>query len=412
MILYYILWRGEKMFFSKIDKDLSIYKNNDVFLFGASSAGKKVKQILENNKILITAFVDNNTNKQGEKLDGIEIISYKTLCGLLKTNKKYIIQITSVYENEIAAQLEEIDANYILYSEWCSRIKMLCEYMVIANNYQLRQYYYDLKWQWQCAKDNLEIKKYLENRQLNENNINLINLMVSAPKTGNGTIQKSTDEVIVLDHSFVFIEKLLDLYKRNIKVNLIIGIRDVVSQNLSLLFEMFADNELFDIDEVWDSGGDVQSLFDKYIISNDFGKKDYWFQVLKTKLNTNYLIQDFFDQQLNNFCNINIYNYKFDKSKGFSVYEFCNLNIMIYQLEKMNKLEKEIGKFLGLNNFILKKDNESNNKWYSNYYKTAKKDILFDKKYIEESYNSQFMKHFYSAEDIENFKNKWRKNIK
>ncbi len=35
--------KGEKMVFSKIDKDLSVYKNNDVFLFGASSAGEKVK---------------------------------------------------------------------------------------------------------------------------------------------------------------------------------------------------------------------------------------------------------------------------------------------------------------------------------------------------------------------------------
>lgn len=400
------------MVFSKIDKDLSVYKNNDVFLFGASSAGEKVKKILENKKIFITAFVDNNISKQGEKLGGIEIISYKTFCGLLKINEKYVVQITSVYENEIAGQLEEIGANYILYSEWCSRIKMLSEYMIITNNYPLRQYYYDLKWQWQCAKDNLEIRKYLENKQLNENNINMINLMVSAPKTGNGTIQKSTDEVIVLDHSFVFIEKLLNLYKRDIKVNLIVGVRDVVSQNLSLLFEMFADNEFFDIDEVWNSGGDVQVLFDKYIISSDFVERDYWFQVLKRKLHTNYLIQDFFEQQLNDFCNINIYNYKFDKDKGFSVYEFCNLNIMIYQLEKMDKLEKEIGKFLGLNNFILKKDNESDSKWYSKYYKTAKKDILLDEKYIEQCYNSQFMKHFYSGEDIEYFKNRWRKNIR
>lgn len=400
------------MFFSKIDKDLNIYRNNDVFLFGASSAGKKVKQILENQRIYITAFVDNSVNKQGKKLDGTKIISCTELCMLLKRNKKYIVQITSVYENEIARELKEVNVNYILYSEWCSRIKMLREYMIITNNPILRSYYYGLKWQWQCAKDNIEIQRYLENIQSKENNINLINLMVSAPKTGNGTIQKSTNEVIVLDHSFIFIEKLLNLCKKNIKINLIVGIRDVVSQNFSLLFEMFDDNEFFDIEEIWDSGGDVQTLFDKYIISNDFEKQDCWFQILKRKLHTNYLVQDFFSQQLNDFLNIDIYNYEFDTSAGFSIYEFGDLRIMIYQLEKMNNLEKEIGKFLGLNNFMLKKNNESNNKWYSNYYKKAKENILLDKTYIEKSYNSKFMKHFYSSEDIENYKNRWRKNIK
>ncbi len=47
--------------FSKIDAELSIYKEKEVVIFGASSTGKKVKEILEKNGIKIKAVIDNDT---------------------------------------------------------------------------------------------------------------------------------------------------------------------------------------------------------------------------------------------------------------------------------------------------------------------------------------------------------------
>ena len=52
--------------FSKIDAELSIYKEKEVVIFGASSTGKKVKEILEKNGIKIKAVIDNDTKKVGK----------------------------------------------------------------------------------------------------------------------------------------------------------------------------------------------------------------------------------------------------------------------------------------------------------------------------------------------------------
>ena len=43
--------------FSKIDAELSIYKEKEVVIFGASSTGKKVKEILEKNGIKDIFFI-------------------------------------------------------------------------------------------------------------------------------------------------------------------------------------------------------------------------------------------------------------------------------------------------------------------------------------------------------------------
>ncbi len=108
---------------------------------------------------------------------------------------------------------------------------------------------------------------------------------------------------------------------------------------------------------------------------------------------------------------MNIYEYSFDKEKGYSIYHEGNLNIMVYQLEKMSFLEKEIGDFLQLKEFKLIKANDSDNKWYMNTYEKAKKELRLTKKYFDRCYNSKYMKHFYSDDDIKEFQEMWQRNL-
>lgn len=53
------------MILSKIDFELNVYKENKLYLFGASSTGLKVKRELEKYGISITAFIDNDESKYG-----------------------------------------------------------------------------------------------------------------------------------------------------------------------------------------------------------------------------------------------------------------------------------------------------------------------------------------------------------
>lgn len=334
--------------FSKIDKDFTIYKKNKVILFGASSAGVEVKQILESNGIEIYAFVDNDSNKEGKKIKGIEIVSFKTLCMMLKRDTSYIIQISSMYENEIAEQLKEVGANYIWYSEFCLRMTQLAKYRLTQKG--LRTYFYNSFWK-RLNQRAVNVEGHLISHEYKKQKLNF---MISAPKVGNTTMAASCGNNIgIICHTYSFMDEELANIIKNREVNLVVGVRDVISQNLSTLFQLCDVNEnYYDIEEFWQGGGDVQEIFDKHVIHNR-PEVQCWYEFAKKRIGYNYLVQDFFDQEFKKFWGIDIYQYPFDKEKGYSIYKINNVNILIYQLEKMNALEKEIGEFLDIEDFKL-----------------------------------------------------------
>ena len=87
--------------FSKIDKDFNVYKNNDVYLFGASKAGIKVKEILEKNGVHIKGFIDNNELKHGTEFCGINVFSFSDYLKVSKDTTSTLIQISSTFEKFI-----------------------------------------------------------------------------------------------------------------------------------------------------------------------------------------------------------------------------------------------------------------------------------------------------------------------
>lgn len=113
--------------FSKIDKNLTVFRENKVLIFGASSAGRQVKHDLERYGIFnITAFVDNDVNKVGKTLEGLNIMAFDECIEYCRLHNDVIIQIGSSYENEIAKNLEKRNIHcYILYSEFTVRMDLL-----------------------------------------------------------------------------------------------------------------------------------------------------------------------------------------------------------------------------------------------------------------------------------------------
>ena len=65
--------------FSKIDKELEVYKNSNVFIFGASKAGLNIKHFFDRNNIKIIAFIDNDFGKVGNRIEGIDVFFFSGL---------------------------------------------------------------------------------------------------------------------------------------------------------------------------------------------------------------------------------------------------------------------------------------------------------------------------------------------
>jgi len=405
---------GGLMFeFSKIDRELTIYKENNVIIFGASKSGLKIKHLLEKHGVTIIAFADNNVNKIGRNVEGIRVFSVDECKEYIQDHKNTVVQIGSVYERELAEQLNERGiVCYIWYSEFMDRIRSLNKYICGKNNSELKRFLDEVEWQnlfyWQGA--------YMKESLMNDfQYTGKIRLMLSAPKVGNTTIENSlskrSENIISVVHSYEY----MDTFMRNLlfqyPVKLIMGVRDPIKQNLSLMYEMLTTDIIesgsyYDIEEYWDAGGDVKTIFEEYIIK---GGKECYLTERNKRRKCDCLVQNFFDQQIKPFFGFDIYQYPFDKEKGCSVYQINeNLSVMIYQIEKLSNLGKEVGKFLEIDDLELVKGNDSADKWYKEGYSNVVRNMPINKQYYEDCYSSKYIKHFYSDEDINKFKMQWK----
>ena len=72
-------------------------------------------------------------------------------------------------------------------------------------------------------------------------------------------------------------------------------------------------------------------------------------------------------------------------------------------------MEEVIGSFLGIDNFKLVNTNRGNHKWYASLYRDFLQEIQIPDWYLDYYYNSAFVKHFYTPEEIAGFREKWSK---
>ena len=94
-----------------------MYKDRDVYVFGASGGGEIVKDFLECHDVPICAFVDSNEEKWGTSFFGYEVISPKKLQEEAAAKKNVLVQIASSYENEIRDELKKMNiTDYISFS--------------------------------------------------------------------------------------------------------------------------------------------------------------------------------------------------------------------------------------------------------------------------------------------------------
>lgn len=218
-----------------------------------------------------------------------------------------------------------------------------------------------------------------------------------------------------------------ELFKKNLynnkTIKIITAMREPIVSNLSLVFQhlgaslgmihqqilplliQYGKDDFLNIAEnIFVKGmDDVQILFDSYI---------------KERVNSNIKIipesvapmQDFFPLFNENI--VNLYEHPFDKEKGYSIIKEGNIEVFVYQLEKLNSIVPELSKWIGVPFDKLENGNVAADKWAGESYKQAQKEIEISQEYFDRCYNEEYVKHFYSEEDIEKFKARWRPHIK
>lgn len=171
--------------------------------------------------------------------------------------------------------------------------------------------------------------------------------------------------------------------RKNIKI--ISAVRDPISRNMSSFFQIINRYD----EKTYQMGLDnVEELIDSFFLQY---KHDYpltWF-----------------DKELKEVFDFDIYKHSFEKVKGYSIYKKDNLDILLIKTEKIKEIGTEaINDFMNLNISTLVNKNRADNKRYSNLYTKFKNNIQFSQEYINKMYQSKFMNHFYTNEEIENKK--------
>jgi len=212
---------------------------------------------------------------------------------------------------------------------------------------------------------------------------------------------------IIQTHS---VQLLYDLLHHSDEEFVIISlVRDLLARNISTIFQSM------NFKEEW------RNSF--YIAGKDqFNKMPYEQQEREITrhlhtLNTSSLATGWYDNLLRSHFYypeierymIDIYAKPFDQERGVQIYESQTprVQMIILRLEDLSERSKELGDFLGINNFELSWGNAPEGKWYEPIYKRFKERYRPTPQEIEAIYGSRFMRYFYSQEQIASLTKKW-----
>ena len=368
-------------------------------LYGASSSGQNMLHYMKNLQLKndVLGICDSSENKWGISWNGYNIISPEDL---IKTSEDIIIIITSVYINEIYTYLQTLGGGHLkIISSLAFKLSIHYDVMNDRANYLdagIRECYKEQYLIW-CGL----MPELLWSDRNNHIMMQLIlrrdscTLIHSIPKTGNTTLTASLrmPNVIETLHAIYRNETEKNLFQRimeicNCNIRIITGVRNPIERIISQIWQR--------IDKPYGYGDDCVPT----VISDDI------FDILPTGSQ-----EQWFEAQMKTPFGIDVFNYSFDKEKGYTVIHENNVDLFLYRLDYLNGLEEEISKFLGVSNIKLVSSNEAKTKCYVLAYKEYLEDVKIDSNFFEKIINSKEMKHFFTDEECQHYREKWKTHI-
>jgi hypothetical protein len=118
-----------------------------------------------------------------------------------------------------------------------------------------------------------------------------------------------------------------------------------------------------------------------------------------------------FEKELMSVFDFDPFSIPFDHSKGYLIQEAGRHKLLIIRLEDANKiLPKVIWKFLGVRNVRMEEQNmfkkRHNGTNLGNKYRELEK-LKFPKSFVDRNYGLKYARHFYTPEEIVEFREKW-----
>ena len=169
--------------------------------------------------------------------------------------------------------------------------------------------------------------------------------------------------------------------RNSFKWKFISGVRDPVSQILSLQFMNHPGDFIYSKDDFLREGP----------------KRWPW-------------ISEYFDRIYKKIIGIDVFEHQFDHDKGYSIIRQDNVELLLYTFEQMkDSIEEAMLLFLGIPDFELLRSNESKDKEYRKEYVNAIKMLegSFTREDLTQFYSHKVVSHFYSQAKINQLLSRW-----
>jgi len=173
--------------------------------------------------------------------------------------------------------------------------------------------------------------------------------------------------------------------------------RDPVARNLSAFFQslsLWAPNAIERF-----AAGEREILFEQLL---QIFLRDYPHQ--KPHM--------WFERELEAVFGVDIYDFEFDQSSGYNIYDWGNVSLLVMRLENLSRCYRPaLAVFFDkdTSDLVLVRMNEAAQKEYHLCYRAFLDWLILPEDYLQEQYSSRYAQHFYSEEERKRFSRKWQK---
>lgn len=178
------------------------------------------------------------------------------------------------------------------------------------------------------------------------------------------------------------------------KWNIISLVRDPVALRVSTLFQV--------LDEYIPDWAEL-------IKAEKLTIKDLQRQLMTRKEFDPIHLSGWYNKQVKDLFGFDVFASPFDVEKGYTIYRspLSRFSFMIIRLEDLNRVASDaFYNFIRLEKLQIVNQNVGSDKHYSELYKKFKT-VPLPVEYLDAAYATPYARHFYTAEEIEAFRNKW-----
>lgn len=420
-------------------RDLDLIENVDclfykkVIFYGAYNTGEKIYLAYKNSGISIYGFSDGDSQKWDTMYLGLPVLSHKALAELDSRNEIVII-ITSYYVEEIVKELEgkgiAVNATYSVtglelavdkhignglfdadfVSTYIKKKKLRKELWRLSGN-RYNEFLSSIS--WQIIKDIYRYGNPIWSFTAGK---------VASQSLHYYLLERGFRSIHVHSvQSFFLNEGVSEEMKENIQeqlfisepVKIVTGIREPVARDISLFFELLDDGFWWVEDEQEKKSLKKRCLefcyamIGKHSVSSHKSYNYNWAHYWNEHAQYGAMF-DWFDLELKETFGMDVFQYKFDKEKGYSVIKKDNVELFLFRMDVLDSLNEPLGEFLKIDNFCLPQYNVGGNKGYKYIYQQMIKEIQLPEEYLDFYYhNNERMDFFYTEDQKEQMLKQW-----